>query len=114
MELISYLEETKEVVFKCDICSNITSLEVENSSAFKSLNAYLCILNDGEEVVCEQCGNVHNSDKPLVRSNEPDQIRCPKCRSTQIQLMKRGWKITTGFIGSSKNERVCLSCKHKF
>ena len=41
-------------------------------------------------------------------------IKCPKCGSTQIQLMKRGWKITTGFLGSSKNERVCIACKHRF
>ena len=41
-------------------------------------------------------------------------VRCPKCGSSQIQAMKRGWKLTTGFIGSSKIERVCLNCKNKF
>ena len=41
-------------------------------------------------------------------------LKCPICGSKQIQMMKRGWKITTGFIGSNKNERVCMACKHKF
>ena len=41
-------------------------------------------------------------------------LKCPVCGSNQIQLMKRGYKITTGFIGSGKNERVCIACKHKF
>jgi DNA-directed RNA polymerase subunit RPC12/RpoP len=43
-----------------------------------------------------------------------DQVKCPKCGSTQIQLMKRGWKLTTGLIGANKVERVCMNCKHKF
>jgi len=42
------------------------------------------------------------------------QIKCPYCGSTQIQIVKRGWKVTTGFIGSGKNERVCLNCMKKF
>lgn len=42
------------------------------------------------------------------------QVRCPKCGSTQIQIVKQGWTVTTGMIGSNKNERVCINCKHKF
>lgn len=49
-----------------------------------------------------------------IKSNNDQIVQCPKCNSTQIQLMKRGWKIITGFIGSSRNERVCMRCKHKF
>ena len=44
----------------------------------------------------------------------PNVIKCPKCGSTQIQLSKRGWTRTTGFIGSGKQLRVCLSCMYKF
>jgi Uncharacterized protein conserved in archaea len=40
--------------------------------------------------------------------------RCPRCGSTNIQIVKRGWRITTGFIGSGKNERVCVNCMKKF
>ena len=47
-------------------------------------------------------------------SNMAGEVKCPKCGSTQIQLMKRGWKITTGMLGANKVERVCMNCKHKF
>ena len=56
----------------------------------------------------------HFNNKNTIQNGENGNVQCPKCNSNQIQLMKRGWKITTGFLGSSKNERVCLVCKHKF
>jgi len=39
---------------------------------------------------------------------------CPKCYSTNLSANKRGWKLTTGFIGSSKVIVTCLKCGHKF
>jgi len=39
---------------------------------------------------------------------------CPKCYSTNISANKRGWKLSTGFLGSSKVEVTCLKCGHKF
>jgi len=59
-------------------------------------------------------GKAIQQSASLTNSLNVNEIKCPKCGSTQIQLMKRGWKVTTGFLGSSVNERVCLNCKHKF
>ena len=53
-------------------------------------------------------------NKSTIQSDENGNVQCPKCGSVQIELMKRGWKITTGFIGSGKNIRVCKNCLHKF
>ena len=39
---------------------------------------------------------------------------CPKCHSTSIHAEKRGWKVTTGLIGSNKIVVTCLNCGHKF
>ena len=39
---------------------------------------------------------------------------CPKCGSTDISAGKRGWKITTGILGSSKVIITCLKCGNKF
>ena len=64
--------------------------------------------------VCSKVDIINIKEKPLIIDDEEDLIQCPKCHSTQIQLMKRGWKITTGFINSSKPERACMRCKHKF
>jgi hypothetical protein len=41
-------------------------------------------------------------------------VRCPKCGSTQIHAEKRGYKVLTGFIGSSKIIITCLSCGAEF
>lgn len=47
-------------------------------------------------------------------ANDTDAVRCTKCGSTQIHAEKRGWKLTTGFIGSSKIFMTCLKCGHRF
>jgi hypothetical protein len=41
-------------------------------------------------------------------------VQCPFCHSTQVQAGKRGWKWTTGYIGSGKIVMTCLSCGKKF
>ena len=41
-------------------------------------------------------------------------ITCPHCGSTHYTIMKRVWKVTTGFLGSSKPIRVCDNCLKKF
>ena len=43
-----------------------------------------------------------------------EQIKCPKCQSTQVSAHKKGWSLTTGFIGSGKVKITCLKCGHKF
>ena len=43
-----------------------------------------------------------------------DQVVCPRCRSTQIHAEKRGFRLSTGFIGSGKIFITCLKCGHRF
>lgn len=45
-----------------------------------------------------------------LQSNIP---RCPKCGSTNIQIVPRKWSLLTGFL-TNKTDRVCVNCKHKF
>ena len=49
--------------------------------------------------------------REIERANN---ITCPHCGSTHYTVMKRGWKITTGVLGSSKVIRVCDNCLKKF
>lgn len=39
--------------------------------------------------------------------------RCPKCGSTNIQIVPRKWSLLTGFL-TNKTDRVCVNCKNKF
>ena len=41
-------------------------------------------------------------------------VVCPKCGSTQIVTMHRGWHWFWGFIGSSKPMNVCQVCGNTF
>ena len=46
-----------------------------------------------------------------ARQNQP--VRCPKCGSTQIQMVQRKWSLMTGFL-TNKTDRVCVNCKHRW
>lgn len=52
-------------------------------------------------------------NSPLVNDNPPDKVRCPRCRSTEIQLVPKKFSLLTGFA-TNKFERMCLRCKKKF
>ena len=44
------------------------------------------------------------------KDTKHDQITCPKCGSTQVSTGARGWKWTTGLIGSGKTVNRCGNC----
>ena len=39
---------------------------------------------------------------------------CPKCGSTSIATVNRGYSIISGFIGSGKAVNICQNCGHRF
>ena len=41
-------------------------------------------------------------------------VYCPKCYSTNITAGKRGWKMTTGLLGSSKVLNTCMKCGNQW
>lgn len=43
-----------------------------------------------------------------------NQIRCPKCKSTSIQTVNRGYSFWTGFLGSGSPRNVCQKCGYKW
>lgn len=40
-------------------------------------------------------------------------VSCPKCGSTNIQIVPRKWSLLTG-IFTNKTDRVCVKCKHRW
>lgn len=53
------------------------------------------------------------SSKPKEESNK-DVIHCPKCNSTSIQTINRGYSFWTGFLGSGSPRNVCQKCGYKW
>ena len=41
-------------------------------------------------------------------------VRCPKCGSTSIATINRGFSLLTGFVGSGNAVNVCQKCGYKF
>ncbi len=89
---------------------NINNIKLDISNKIKEVNSMK---------TCPKCGGVY-SDSDFTCSNckvslvnksvKDNQVHCPKCNSTQIHSDRRGWKITTGLIGSSKTMCTCLKC----
>lgn len=52
-------------------------------------------------------------NSPLVNDNSPDIVRCPRCRSTQIQMVPRKFSLLTGFA-TNRIDRVCVKCQKRF
>lgn len=51
----------------------------------------------------------HNSS-----STESNQVRCPKCGSSSIATINRGYSLVWGVLGSGSARNVCQSCGYKF
>lgn len=57
--------------------------------------------------------NTKEGTSSIFQNRNADIILCcPKCGSTAITTGQRGWKITTGFLGSSKTVNRCGACGH--
>ncbi len=55
--------------------------------------------------------NVKNDASFHTASN---QVSCPKCGSTQISTINRGYSLLWGFLGSGSPMNVCQQCGYKF
>lgn len=49
----------------------------------------------------------------LLNDDSPQKVHCPRCRSTEIQLVPRKYSLLTGFA-TNKYDRVCIRCQKKF
>lgn len=55
-----------------------------------------------------------NKQLGVDKQQEPDQVRCPKCGSTQITTGQRGYSLITGFLGSNKTVNRCANCGYSW
>ena len=84
---------------------------MQNGKRMEALNTFINITG------CHDVNEAINEIKKLEKTNEKvnivSQVKCPKCGSTQIQMVPRKWSFMTGFL-TNKVDRVCMNCKHKF
>lgn len=65
------------------------------------------------ELKMSQIRTINQSAKQHNQS-QSNQPRCPKCGSTAISTVNRGFSIVTGFIGSGSPRNVCQKCGYKW
>ena len=68
--------------------------------------------NDNRTVSCPHCNPNYKPPIKIDNSNKP--LSCPKCNSQSISTNRRGWKLTTGFLGSSKMINTCQHCGYQW
>ena len=55
----------------------------------------------------------HNSNNN-EQEQESNQVKCPKCGSTQITTGQRGYSLFSGFLGSNKTVNRCANCGYSW
>ena len=114
---IDFLDANDNVIETYDI--DTVSVINENTFLLIFKNVNDIRLNSAKAII--KSGNKLNhairmSVPTLTRPShiiEEKQVKCPKCGSTQIQIVPRKWTLSTGFL-TNKVDRVCMNCKHKF
>lgn len=66
-----------------------------------------------EQVIRKEDLGIAKNQARLDAQKSSSQVRCPKCGSTNIQLVNRKWSPLTGFM-TNKVDRVCVNCKNRF
>ena len=76
---------------------------------FEELQATAIVVPDSE------ANETAHTAQPSPRlSSNPNTVSCPRCGSTQITTGQRGYKLLTGFLGSSKTVNRCANCGYKW
>ena len=50
----------------------------------------------------------------VFQTQQSNQVKCPKCKCTDIGVANRGYSLIWGFIGSGKSMNVCKKCGYKW
>jgi len=102
------LSEAKELV---ESDNPIVVHGVDMSKAKNIANQFVCEGLHAQIVDAHDSNIYFESITNKVNSKSP---RCPKCRSTSIATVNRGYSIVWGFLGSGTPMNVCQSCGHKW
>ena len=90
-------KHTKPIILLDDIFSELDEIKKNNIIEYQTK-----ISQFRSQAKADGC-----YDKPKPK------VCCPKCGSTQIQIVPRKFSFLTGFA-TNKTDRVCVNCKYKW
>ncbi|MEG0899807.1 MAG: hypothetical protein RSF40_08890 [Oscillospiraceae bacterium] len=107
-----------QVKRKCPSCGR-TGSSAEWEKTCLCIKCKTMYLKETDEIITKEQFELLNStdatqSSTTLQPQSPPPVQCPKCGSTQITMTKRGWKLTTGFIGSGKMLDTCMACGHQW
>lgn len=119
--LVDYMEEEKFAMLRCE-CDRTQGIEFVPYSDLESRSENYCVLKDGVELVCSNCGRKH-TDKYIPL--EPQTFlhihipTCPTCGSTNVSKISTTKKAigfaTVGVFSSNFGKSMCChSCGYKW
>lgn len=82
-----------------------------------------CIINEKLTEAFSKIPDTYGIESKIVDADEiaifadtrkPKIPCCPKCGSTSIATVNRGYSVIWGFLGSGTPMNVCQACGHKF
>lgn len=99
--------------YKCLVCGDICESNTTPE------NCRLCGASSSKFVELEQYKKEKMQKQAqinqTIQENKSKGIACcPKCGSTSIQPVQRGYSLFSGFIGSGKTMNYCMNCGHKW
>ena len=94
--------------FECPKCGSLSGRLEENDQKLgvRCNNCNELFVKIKKVGVCENRRN----DKSI----QPGLPRCPKCGSTSISTINRGYSLFSGFFGSGSPRNVCQNCGYKW
>ena len=105
-------KESKEIVGKGHPII-INNLDYKTACALnKELTEFFSRLPNAHGIESK----IVDTDAPMIFADtrQPKIPCCPKCGSTSLATVNRGYSIVWGFLGSGTPMNVCQACGHKF
>lgn len=109
---VAYQNTSVSVFKKCPSCGKITN----QCDSFYCFNCNVRLEPiSSEEATVKPAYDSRKKEYYIPKANEDRNIPiCPKCGSTAIATINRGYSIVWGFLGSGKPVNVCQVCGHEF
>lgn len=93
---------------------DVTFLKDKNLSLVQKINMLKNLTGCGLVVSKEIVEKYNMKEVKSSKTESKDIIHCPKCNSTAIQTVNRGYSFWTGFVGSGSPRNVCQKCGYKW
>lgn len=108
-ELIVLPVLSKDISIMRQISNDATFIEAMIALHEKDIIEYELKMSQFRNQVEQQ-----RQTKQVVQTQQSNQVKCPKCKCTDIGVANRGYSLIWGFIGSGKSMNVCKKCGYKW